>query len=242
MKTVFGDMQAVLFDKDGTLLKFHDTWDKVLGSALRSVAGGPVARGSAAGEAVAGGSVDTLQQAADAIGFDLEFNAVRPDSPFIAESNAEIHERLRPFIDVESFDQAMAHFASNSAMPADGIEEMLNHFETQGVRLAVVTNDSEAQARIQLNELNWAKRFRTVVGYDSGYGAKPAAGPVLGAVSDLGSAAEVTIMIGDAAQDLLAGKAAGAYTAYIGNDPGLEAIADVSASTLPLLLDSILGR
>lgn len=227
MKTVFGDIQAVLFDKDGTLLNFHDTWDKVLGSALRSVAGE---------------AVETLQQAADAIGFDLESDAVRSHSPFIAESNAEVHERLRPFIDVEAFDQAMAHFASNSAKPANGIEEMLNHFEAQDVRLAVVTNDSEAQARIQLDELNWAKRFRTVVGYDSGYGAKPSAGPVLGAVSDLGSAAEVTIMIGDAAPDLLAGKAAGVYTAYIGEDPGLEAIADISAPTLPLLLDSILGR
>ena len=64
-------LRGMIFDKDGTLVDFHGTWDPATGAGLRA---------ATADEA-------TLRAAADAIGYDLTTGTIRPDSIFVAETN-----------------------------------------------------------------------------------------------------------------------------------------------------------
>ena len=80
-----------IFDKDGTLVDFHATWDPATGAGLRA---------ATSDEA-------TLQAAADAIGYDLETNTIRADSIFIAETNDVIFAALEPHVDIGEFGDAL---------------------------------------------------------------------------------------------------------------------------------------
>ncbi len=226
MQTVLGEINTILFDKDGTLLDFHATWDHVLGAALREATGGD-------GQQLAG--------AANAVGFDLATGTILANAPFVAESNHKLGKRLRPFVDLDGFNQAMRHFAKETAVPMLGMTGLLQQLSAAAIRLAVVTNDSEAQARRQLHQLGWVDYFDVVVGYDSGYGAKPDAGPVLGALALLGSDPVTSLMVGDTMHDLRSGLGAGVLTAYIGEEPELASLADVAGPSIVTLFESILA-
>ena len=227
MQTILGEINTILFDKDGTLLDFHATWDQVLGSALRLV--------------TEGDDDKRLDGAANAVGFDLVTNTILPDAPFVAESNHELSERLRPFVDPDEFNRAIVHFAQDVAVPASGTTALLRRLADESIRLAVVTNDSETQARHHIKQLGWADYFDVIVGYDSGYGVKPGPGPVLGALDLLKSDPATSLMVGDTMHDLKAGRAAGVLTAYIGREPELVDLADIAGSSIVALFESLLA-
>ncbi len=226
MQTVLGEINTILFDKDGTLLDFHATWDHVLGAALRDATGG---------------DLQQLAGAANAVGFDLSNNTILPNAPFVAESNHELGERLRPFVDLDGFNQAMRHFAKETAVPTSGMTGLLQQLSEAAIRLAVVTNDSETQARHQIQQLGWADYFDVVVGYDSGYGAKPDAGPVMGAIALLCSDPATSLMVGDTMHDLRSGLHAGVLTGYVGAEPELVSLADIAGPSIVVLFASLLA-
>ncbi|MEO1579525.1 MAG: HAD-IA family hydrolase, partial [Pseudomonadota bacterium] len=95
-----------------------------------------------------------------------------------------------------------------------------------GLRLGVVTNDAEAPARAHLAQVGVLTAFDIVIGCDSGHGAKPAPGPVLGALEALGARPEQAVMVGDSLHDLMAGRAAGVQT--VGVLTGLAERADLA--------------
>lgn len=224
MITTLGAIETVLFDKDGTLLDFHRTWDQIVVTALRQVSGR---------------DVDALQAAALAIGVDLRSGTIMPDAAFVSESNAQIAERLRPHLDPDHFEQSLLAMSQGVATPAAGVVDLLDHLSSAKIPLGVVTNDSAAHARTQLDELGWLPLFGSVIGYDSGYSAKPSAGPVLAAIHELGGEPKTTLMIGDAAPDILSGRDAGALTAYLGTSEALIALADLSADTVDQLAEKL---
>ena len=70
-------IQALLFDKDGTLFDFSETWNNwTLGIIAH----------------YAGGVQEQAQRIADAIEFDLDQRAFLPSSPIIAGTNREAAE------------------------------------------------------------------------------------------------------------------------------------------------------
>ena len=50
---------------------------------------------------------------------------------------------------------------------------------SMGCWIGLATNDAEMSARQQLTGLGWLHRFESVIGYDSGFGAKPGPGMLL---------------------------------------------------------------
>ena len=201
-------LRAAIFDKDGTLVDFHATWDPATGAGLRS---------ATADEA-------TLRAAAEAIGYDLETNTIRPESIFIAETNDVIFAALEPHVDIEEFGEACMVAANDCTTAADGLPDLLTSLRGRGVGLAVATNDWEQIAADQLEILGWVEHFDVVMGSDSGHGAKPDPEMVLEAARRLGAEPAESIMIGDTAHDLHAGRAAGMETVLVTGSGGTGAV------------------
>lgn len=99
-----------------------------------------------------------------------------------------------------------------------------------------MTNDAEANTRAQARQLGIDHLLDFVAGYDSGFGAKPEPGPVLAFAALLDVDAQDIAVVGDAAHDLIAARAAGAVA--IGVRTGLTE-ARILAPYADSLIDSV---
>lgn len=213
-------IEAIIFDKDGTLFDFQATWSGWAQAVLADLAGQ---------------DEGAFARAAGAIGFDPAASRFLPGSVALACTTAEVAEALAPHFPgrddlVAVLDTAAARAAQ---VPVPDLHATLDRL-APGRRLGVVTNDSEVPARAHLAAAGIAEHFDFVAGYDSGHGAKPDPGPLLAFSDAVGIAPERTLMVGDSRHDLLAGRRAGMATVAV---PGAVAdgadLADLADAILP---------
>ncbi|MCA0870096.1 HAD family hydrolase [Seohaeicola saemankumensis] len=194
-------VDAILFDKDGTLFDFGSTWNVWAARIIAQLSGGDpaLARALAAGAR-----------------FDLDTQSFHPDSPVIAGTNREAAECFAPALPDRSIEEIERHLMLSAAdaplTPAVPLAGFLDGLSGRGLHLGVMTNDTEYSARIQLEEAGVLDRFAFVAGFDSGYGAKPAPDPLLAFCDVMGVAPDRAVMVGDSTHDLIAGRAAGMRT------------------------------
>lgn len=218
------ETDAVIFDKDGTLVDFHSTWDESLGRTI---------------DRLLGHDLHARAQVAAGLGFDLESRTILDDAPFVAESGQTLGRIIEPFIDPGLFETTLITEGEHSARPMRGAFDVITELRARGLKLGVATNDSEASAVAQLNGLGWQGLFDTVVGYDSGYTSKPSPKMVLGCCSQLGVDPAKTLMVGDTATDMRAAKSAGVTAIVIGADAAALSLADYAISEMSDLLGLI---
>ncbi|MGI9395376.1 MAG: HAD family hydrolase [Boseongicola sp.] len=192
-----GHIEAIIFDKDGTLFSFQDTWTVWAHTVLEELT-----------------ENDTeMQAAATAIGFDLNGGVFLGNSVVIAGTAAEITRVLEPILpkrlDILEVLDTIA--ADTPQAPVPELHATLDCLSRDHV-LGLMTNDSEVPARAHLAQVGIADRFSFVAGYDSGFGAKPEPGPLLAFSDAVGVAPRKTLMVGDSRHDLAAGRAAGMGT------------------------------
>lgn len=219
-------LDGIIFDKDGTLFDFQTTWAAPFRVLLAELAEGA-----------------THAKAADVLGFDLENNRFYPDSVVIAGTNAEVSSLLSPVLgrSADEISATMRRVGKTARqMPVADLRPVLSDLGTGRV-LGLVTNDAETSARSHLTEAGVIDLFDFVAGYDSGFGAKPEPGQLLGFASATGIAPAATLMVGDSRHDLDAGRAAGMRT--VGVLTGV-ATADDLADLADVVLPDIghLGR
>ena len=77
---------AIIFDKDGTLLDFGGTWDEAVGLACDAIQ-----------------DVVLRKEVAELFGYDLEYRYVLPTSAFVSESVDTTDQILSELIDVAAF-------------------------------------------------------------------------------------------------------------------------------------------
>ncbi len=189
---------AVLFDKDGTLFDFGATWNVWAAGTLRDLSGGDGA---------------VLAHLARMARFDLGAGRFLPDSPIIAGTNREAAECLaqalpgRPVAEIER--HLMLTSSVAPLVPAVPLAPLLAELAAGGLKLGVMTNDTEYGARAHLRQARVAEMFDFVAGFDSGHGAKPDAAPLLAFARAVGVVPARCVMVGDSAHDLVAGRAAG---------------------------------
>lgn len=194
-------VDALIFDKDGTLFDYHATWSVAMGDLI---------------EALAGGSAEVRVRLADAMDFDLSAQKFRPTSPIIACTNreaAEVIGQALPAWNVDRLETYLEDFAADAPLaPAVPLAPLLEVFADFGLRLAVMTNDSERGARANLQHAGVHDAFDMIVGFDSGFGAKPYPDPLLAIAAQVNVAPARCAMVGDSTHDLVAGRAAGMHT------------------------------
>ena len=202
---------GLLFDKDGTLFRFGETWNAWAEAVIAHYAAGCETRRAALAETTR---------------FDLEARAFRPDSPVIAGTNREAAEclaRALPDHPIDEVEQYLADSAANAPLaPATPLIPFLSDLGQRGLRLGVMTNDSEQAAFAQLNAVEVTKLFDFIAGFDSGYGAKPAPDPLLAFARATGLNPARVAMVGDSTHDLIAGRAAGMITIGVLTGPARE--------------------
>ncbi|MDF9303469.1 HAD family hydrolase [Tritonibacter mobilis] len=216
-------LSALLFDKDGTLFDFAQTWNGWALGMLTELAGEDTGR---------------LGAMAEAVRYDLTERAFRPDSLVIAGTNDEVAEVLSPHVPQMSeadLEQYLIRTAGEAELAqAVPLAPFLSDLRASGLKLGVMTNDGAHSAQRHLTRSGVYDHFDMVIGADSGFGAKPDPDPLLAFCSHLGVAPDATAMVGDSRHDLIAGRAAGMRT--IGVLTGLaraEDLADLADVVLP---------
>lgn len=197
-------IEAVIFDKDGTLFDFRATWEAWARSFLLNITNQDIERAAYVGEQ---------------IGFDLSTNTFQPDSIVIAHPVVEIAMALAPHLPEFSVDTLLARLNGEAEnvpqIEAVALVPFLDDLQARGLKLGVATNDAETPARIHLTTAGVLEHFDFVAGFDSGHGAKPAPGQLLAFAAAIEIAPDRVVMVGDSAHDLVAGRAAGMQTVAV---------------------------
>lgn len=197
-------VDAIIFDKDGTLFDFSATWDQWAAQMIAELSEG---------------DAEIAQNIARAIRFDQDACAFLPDSPVIAGTNREAAEAVASGMVAPDVDAIEVHLMRGAAeaplAPAVPLAPYLAGLRARGVKLAVMTNDTEYGAHSHLNAAGVADLFDHIIGFDSGHGAKPQARPLLALAEMMGTDPAHTVMVGDSTHDLIAGRAAGMQTVAV---------------------------
>lgn len=205
-------VDGILFDKDGTLFDFHATWSVWAYGVISDLAESDAA---------------LMERIAKAADYDLTLRRFRPTSPIIAGTNREAAEclaRALPLRAVDEIEVYLMHSAARAPLaPAVPLAPYLEGLALSGLRLGVMTNDTEHGARAHLCAAGVAEHFHFIAGFDSGYGAKPAPGPLLAFASAMALDPARIVMVGDSTHDLIAGRAAGMQTIGVLTGPAQAA-------------------
>lgn len=189
---------GVLFDKDGTLFDFHATWSVWAHRVI---------------DELSGGDRDLMARMAHEAHYDLETRLFLPTSPIIAGTNREAAEclgRALPLRKVEEIEEHLMLSAAEAPLaPAVPLVPFLEGLAREGLRLGVMTNDTEYGARAHLRTAGVLAHFDFIAGFDSGFGAKPTPAPLLAFARVVGLDPARVVMVGDSPHDLIAGRAAG---------------------------------
>jgi phosphoglycolate phosphatase len=190
-------IDAILFDKDGTLFDFRQSWGRWSASLLADLEPDPMEQ----------------QRLGRVIGYDIATQSFTPDSPVIAATPSEIASVLAPHyrrLTADQLEIRMNLLAADAQMvPAVPLVPLLQTLRSLGLRLGVATNDAEAPAHAHLADAGIAAFLDHVLGCDSGYGSKPHPGMLLAFASHIGIAPARIAMVGDSTHDLHAARAAG---------------------------------
>ncbi len=222
-------IKGLLFDKDGTLLDYQQTWASL---------------NRAAALHIAGGDIGLAERMLDHAGQDPETDRVRPGSYLAAGTAVEIADAFEHIFPdhgqqnlPDLIDDIFHIDLAERSTAVHGLNEVIELFAKRQMKLGLVTADSEKGAMISLTPFNILHRFEFICGYDSGPTPKPDPAPVFAFCRKTGLGVAEIAVIGDNYHDMAMGRAAGAgllvgvLTGTSGHDE-LNAVADV-------VLDSI---
>lgn len=234
---------AILFDKDGTLIDFDATWGPAAFAVMENLADGNSA------------ALDRLMRVSEYVLTERRF---LPSSPLVAGSSAhygplwaqmlgrDYNGDFLALMDELFLEAGLAHLA-----PIGDPQALCTDLAARGYMLGIATNDSQASAQAQAHALGIAGQMRFIAGYDSGHGSKPEPGMISAFVEAHIVAPSRVALVGDSLHDLHAARAAGVCAIAVLSGPrGEAARAEVapfadhvipSITQLPALLETLTG-
>jgi phosphoglycolate phosphatase len=209
-------LQLILFDLDGTLVDSATDITNAFNYSIGRHGVSPVSRKEI--EAMLGEGMTLIMKKFD------EWKGMGLDP-------ATVRKHFREYY--------LTHIAVYSA-PYPGVEDTLQRLKD--FKKAVVSNKLEVFTMKTLKQLNLLGYFDLVLGGDSGPERKPSPQAILSVLSKLGIPADETLMVGDTAYDIEAGRGAGAKTAAVTYGYGSSGFADGADFTIdafPELIDIV---
>lgn len=237
-------LDAILFDKDGTLIDFDATWGPAAFAVMRDLADGD------------GAALSRLMRVSEYVESERRF---LPSSPLVAGSSAHYGPLWAEILGHESgpaffglMDDLFREHGLTHLAPIHDPLRICDDLRARGFILGIATNDSEASARAQAAAMQIERHFTFIAGYDSGHGSKPDPGMVSAFAHSHSIPVERVALVGDSLHDLHAARAAGACAIAVLSGPlGEEARAQVtpladhvlgSIAELPDLLDQLAAK
>ena len=219
-------IDGVIFDKDGTLFDFRQSWGGWTARLVREMA------------AERGGDEAQAARLAAAIGYDLTTGTFADDSPVIAATADDIAAAMVPLLPgiTRAALAARMNALAEAAPMAEAVPllPVLSALKARGLRLGLATNDVEGAARAHLTAHGVVHLFDMVAGFDSGHGPKPGPGMLLAFAAQCGLQPSRVAMVGDSRHDLLAGRAAGMHcVAVLTGIAGAAELAPLADAVLP---------
>jgi phosphoglycolate phosphatase len=194
-------IRGVLFDKDGTLLDYWQTWTPINREVALFAAGGDAAL-----------AAELLRHG----GQDPETNGVAPGSVLAVGSHDEIAaafadrlgSRTPPHL-VREIERIFVARGGTHSVLAPDVRETLARLKQAQLKLGIATNDSIGGLQSSLRRHDLLNLFDFVAGCDSGHGSKPGEGMALAFCGCVGLAPAEAAVVGDAVHDLEMGRRAG---------------------------------
>ena len=208
-------VRALLFDKDGTLVDIQSTLGPATCDVLAHLSGGDPA---------------LFGRLADITRVDARARRLLPGCPVISEAT-DVYGRTwadvlgRPFTPdfCAEIDRLYLHACLDHLHPVGDPLAVFAGLKARGFALGIMTNDAEANTRAQLRRLGIDGLVTFLAGYDSGFGQKPDAAPVLAFAAAANVAPQDVAVIGDSPHDLIAARAAGAVAVGVLSGPNERA-------------------
>lgn len=180
--------RAVVFDLDGTLVDSAPEIAAALNGSLGRIGLEPFPIEQVHGF-IGGGALAAIRKALASRDMQLETDALDRVLADFMQVYAEVSEQ------------------GNGLYP--GAVELLAELKERGFLLGLCTNKADPITRIATRALGIDHYFHTIVGARDDLAKKPAADPLLKALSDLGVAVAEGLMIGDSRADVGCARAAG---------------------------------
>jgi phosphoglycolate phosphatase len=194
-------IKGILFDKDGTLLDYDESWLPVNRELARIAAND---------------DPDLADRLLLACGMDPVTGHIVPDSLLAAGNTRQIADGLVAAgspIDVVALTVQLDELFSNAAefsVPVTDLAGFFARLHARGFRLGVASSDNERSIRQTALRFGFAEFVDYVAGYDSGFGTKPEPGMVIGFCEATGLHPSEVAVVGDNNHDLHMGRNAGA--------------------------------
>ncbi|EJL51565.1 haloacid dehalogenase superfamily enzyme, subfamily IA [Rhizobium sp. CF122] len=190
-------VKGILFDKDGTLLDYDESWLPVNRELARIASEG---------------DLELADRLLLACGMDPLTGHIVPDSLLAAGNTRQISEGLIAAgskLDVIELtiklDELFSHAADFSVAVTD-LAAFFGRLHGRGFRLGVASSDNERSIRQTAQRFGFAPFIDYVAGYDSGFGTKPEPGMVLGFCAATGLDPSEVAVVGDNNHDLHMGR------------------------------------
>jgi phosphoglycolate phosphatase len=204
-------LRAILLDKDGTFVDFHQTWGPAAFRVMTRMANGDR------------GAVERLMAVSH---YDEASLSFRPTSPLVAGSSADYGPLWADAIGVpfsaavtDEMDRLFVAEGLAGLVAIGDPNAVMIDLKRRGLVLGVVTNDSENGARSQTAKLGIDHHFDFIVGWDSGHGRKPEAGQIHAFLDSHGMAPHEVAMVGDSLHDMHAARKAGVVAVGVTSGP-----------------------
>ncbi len=211
-------IKAVLFDKDGTIFRFQESWGNWFFSLSKKLA-------------------DGNKKDLERIFFDFDFDQTKKEfnvgSKFASSTFEENIDRFKSILSGKS-KKLIKQIAIESTkkinqVPVINLKKFFLNLKSRNLLLGVVTNDLEESTILQLKNNNIYDFFDYIVGSNSGYGAKPNPGQLNQFCKKFKIEPSNVIMVGDTIHDLIAGKKANMNT--VGVLTGVSTKSELSLET-----------
>jgi len=242
------EIDAVVFDKDGTLIDFHRLWGQRARSAVDALV-----------ERVRGSNA--LRQALyQGVGYDPLTNWPAGGGPLAITTNAKLntvaatvlyqhgipwHEAER-FVE-EVFARRMSAPPEREAIrPLGNLDQLFHTLREHRLQLVLATSDERHLTEAIVAMLGWQTVFALSVHGDDARPGKPAPDGLWYIAHHLGVSPGRIMMVGDTGSDMAFGSAAGVgcrvgVLSGAGSRADLEAHADVILDTVHDLLPALTG-
>ena len=225
--------QAIIFDKDGTLIDFNAMWGGWtihLGEQIHQVSG-----------------LNVRDALCLAMGYDEQKNKVLANSALASQPMARLFDLTVEIMQSQGLEKQDALKTVKKAWcipdpvmlakPFTDLRSLFHHLTEQGIKIAVATADDRAPTQAMVDAFDIGAYISCMSCADDGTPSKPAPDMVLTLCEQMSVDPSKVIVVGDTASDLKMAHAAGAGLA-VGVLSGVSSVKDL-AGLADVLLESV---